>query len=337
MNSTRIKVPKSKYSNMLTFVVPTLNGLNRVNLVCSWLQHQHFQGHLIVVDGSKKRQNNWAKKWSFVTYIHVPGSSTQSAQFHGFQNVSTPFASIIGDDDFPVLNGCDSCISFLLENKEFGAAHGASSFIDFNKTQDIFESKAALNYWYCLETFFSGRYDQHSDYSSDSRLERIEEFSTNYIVSLFCIARTDLVKKVNNETINEIRDVHLGEIASSLGYIISAKIKKLPDLYLLRGLGKHRPNASSSAARHTALDMQDTNKDALKYIDHIGIDEQYRTLCLAIMISLRLKGFLKTSVLGLERDQTTLKYFIQEYRRLRLSVSPSNLVKLELFSWLRNK
>lgn len=329
-------MPKNKYSNMLTFVVPTLNGLNRVNLVCSWLQHQHFQGHLIVVDGSKKRQNNWAKRWSFVTYIHVPGCSTQSAQFHGFQNVSTPFASIIGDDDLPVLNGCDACIKFLLENKKFGAAHGASSFIDFNKTQDMFESKTALDYRYCFKTFFSGRYDMHSDYSSESCLERIEEFSTNYFVSLFCIARTDLVKKVNNETINEIQDVHLSEIVSSLGYVISARIKKLPDLYLLRGLGNHRPNASTSAARHTTLDIQDANKSALKYIGHIGVDERYRTVCLAIMISLRLRGFLKTSTLGLQRNQTPSKYFIQQYRRLKLSFSPSNLVKLELFSWLRN-
>lgn len=325
---------KSKYSNMLTFVMPTLNGLSRANLVCSWLQHQQFQGRLIVVDGSKKNQNNWSKRWNFVTYIHVPGSLTQNAQFHGFQNVSTPFASLIGDDDLPVLNGCDSCISFLLENKNFGAAHGASSFIDFNKTQDIFQSRTALNYWYCFKTFFSGRYDKHSDYSSDSCLERIEEFSTNYIVPLFCIARTDLVKKVNNKTLSEIRDTHLGEIASSLGYVISAKIKKLPDLYLFRGLGKHRPNASTSAIRHTALDLQETSKDALKYIDHIGINEPYRTACLAIMISHRLKGFLKTSALGLHQDQTPSKYFIQQYRRLKLSLSTSNLVKLELFSWL---
>jgi glycosyltransferase domain-containing protein len=322
---------------MLTFVMPTLNGLNRANLICSWLKHQHFQGHLIVVDGSKKRRSNWAKKWGFVTYIHVPGCSTQSAQFHGFQNVSTPFASIIGDDDFPVLNGCDRCINFLLENKKFGAAHGASSFIDFKKTQDIFDNKTSLDYWYFLKTFFSGRYDMHSDYSSDSCLERIEEFSTNYIVSLFCVARTDMVKKVNNEIINEIQDVHLSEIVSSLGYVISAKIKKIPDLYLLRGLGNHRPNASTSAARHTAPDIQDANKYALKYIDRIGVEKRYRALCLATVISLRLRGFMKTSALGLQKDQTPSKYFIQQFRRLKLSLRPSNLVKLELFIWLRKR
>ena len=203
--------------------------------------------------------------------------------------------------------------------------------------KDIFEGKTALGYWYCVKTFFSGRYDAHSDYSSDSCLERIEEFSTNYIVSLFCIARTDLVKKVNNETVNEIRDVHLSEIVSSLGYVISAKIKKIPDLYLLRGLGNHRPNASTSAVRHTALDIQDANKYALRYFDHIGIDERYRTVCLAIVISLKLAGFLKTSVLGLQRDQAPAKYFIQQYRRLCLCLHPSNLVKCELFFWLRKR
>ena len=322
---------------MLSFVMPTLNGFTRINLVCSWLHHQQFRGKLVVVDGSKKKHNELAELWDFVTYIHIPDCSTQSAQFHGFQNVETPFACLIGDDDLPILNGCDKCINFLLKNNDFGAAHGASSFLDFEKTQNIFERKAVLNFWYCLKTFFSGRYDRNSDYSADAYLERIREFHANYIVAVFCVARTSLVKKVNNNIINELNDVHLGEILSSFGYIISARIKKLPDLYLLRGLGSHRPNAMATASRHTDLDLKSANKYAREYLLTIGADEQVRTVCLALLITLRLKGFLKSSTLSLGRTQAFSRYFVQQIRRLKLSASPSNLVKISFLYWLKKQ
>lgn len=321
---------------MLTFVMPTINGFDRVNLVCSWLHYQHFGGHLIVVDGSQKTNDTLSKKWNFVKYIHIPGCSSPNAQFHGFQNVETPFACLIGDDDLPILDGCDKCINFLLRNNAYGAAHGSSSFFDFDSTQNIFKKKNKLDWRFCLKTFFSGRYDQHSDYSADSDLERLIEFRTNYIVSLFCIARTSLAKKANNEIISEIKDVHLSEILSSFGYIICDKIKKLPDLYLMRGLGKHRPNASASTSRHFELDIECVNQRTIEYLHSVNVDERYRRVCLALLIDTRLKDFLKrSSITHVDPQKKISTYCVQQLRRLRLCTSPSNLVKFSFLHWFK--
>ena len=322
---------------MLSFVMPTINGFHRVNLVCSWLHYQNFEGTLIVVDGSQKKHTQLEEAWSFVTYIHIPGCSSPSAQYQGFQSVKTPYACLIGDDDLPILNGCDKCIDFLSENSDYDAVHGSISFFDFEKTQCIFEKKAKLNYWYCVKTYFSGRYDKHSDYSADAYLERLNEFHTNYIVSLFCIARTSLAKTANNEIINAMEDVHMSEILSSFGYILTAKIKKVPDLYLMRGLGSHRPNASTAALRHTKLDIESANKYTLDYLSFLRLDERYMTTCLALLVDIRLKGFLKSSPLSPKRMKTLSSYFVQQTRRLALSISLSNLVKFSFIYWLKKK
>ena len=321
--------------SLLTYVMPSINAPERVEMVCSWLDYQGFNGKVVVVDGSLDNQRSKLTKWSFLDYQHYPASSSQAAQHLGFQRVKTPYVALIGDDDFPVLAGCQRLLNFLQQNKEYGAAHGAISFFDFNQTSRIFYGERKLNLKFLISTYFSGRYDRLSNLTSNSALRRAQAFESNYSVALFYIARTAIAKKANNEIIGETADIHLSEILSSFGYFYLARTMKFPDLFLLRGLGFHRPNATGNIARHTKLDLHYINGLIINYLELLNVKREERKILLAMIVIKRLETYLSQNRALEKPPRVKIKNYVsQQIRRLFLNLSSSNLIKISLINWL---
>lgn len=321
--------------NDLTFVVPSMDGLERLKLLCCWLQNQRFDGKLLIVDGSAQSQAHEFAKINFVRYHHLPGSSAQAAQYKGYKIAETEFVALLGDDDLPALDGCFDCLEFLRKTDEFDAAHGSASFIDFDSLLQICKSDKDASLWNSLKVIFAGRYDRYSDYSQLSAQERLSSFRKNYTVLLFCICRTSRAKIVNNEILATFDDVHLGEICSSLGMALTCRIKLLPTHFLFRGLGAHRPNSKVNEPRHLNINFEQISSNATSYINHLSGEKGLIKEAVSSILYFRLRGLMK----AFDEQAESNKYFSGFYihyqiRRVALLFSNAFYQRIKIIRWL---
>ena len=98
-----------------------------------------------------------------------------------------------------------------------------------------------------------------------------------------------MLKTLYNEAISTIRDIHLSEYAICYAHAALARSKYIPTLYMLRGIGKHRPNSKSDAQRHILEQTGYLEKRLHDFVKLLPLDPMHGGLIYRLAIGARYK------------------------------------------------
>ncbi len=317
----------------ISFIVPTLNGTQRLKLICEWLQLNKFCGKLIAVDATLDDQSFVFQKYSFVEYVHAPNSSPHLAFFLGLKKVKTEYVSLLGDDDFPMLTNVQKLCDFLDSNADFDSACSGAGFVDFN----FFSQGKPLSFLPTLRflvlNFFSAQYDSPVDLSSQNSRERLKRFLGNYAVTQFFVTRVSIIRSITPERFANFVDMSTSEISSNVAHAVFARTKKLSGIYLLRGLSEHRPNARKNHPRHRLDASGAVENDIAEYFSVLKLDEDISNIAIRQVLIHRYSEE-NQRLLDINQNNSKTIYLWHQVRRLKFVVIGFSIEKARFLTWL---
>lgn len=272
-------------SRQITFVVPTYNGLDRLQILCSWLWRQNFEGRLLAVVSDQNFSPKSFSNFAFVQFIHAPNTKILEAMRIGFNSVETKYSAYLGDDDLPTLEGVAVCCDFLEQNKEYGSAWGASGYINFLALQERVKAQKNSSLFQYLKVLISARYDNEIDLTHDQFRQRLHTLATHYNVSQFFVTRTALSKRLYGEAWSEISEPYLAERVWCFSHSILAKSKFLPVHFLTRGLGAHRPEQKKLTTGEQKIRWQKCENTIIKVANELSLTQKETSLLVSISCS----------------------------------------------------
>lgn len=146
--------------------------------------------------------------------------------------VTTPFAAIVDNDDFPVVHGLERCVSFLRGHQDFVACGGLIAGMTLEEDG---------------RTRFEPRKDLGS-IDAPTAAERLRRHFADYQVTWYDPARAEVLAAVLAEHARrDLRDVFLAEHLASHLLVARGPVRKIPDLMLVRQYDA--PGSTASIAR----------------------------------------------------------------------------------------
>ncbi len=213
---------------MITIVIPTKNRPDFLIRLLNYYAQTGYQHWLSIGDSSDpfhcERIKEAVKRFEGqlkIQYSYLPNYSIAQSIYRLNQDIQTPYAVLIADDDLLIPNGIEKCITFLEKSNEYHAAHGLGV---------LFLLKSVGPYGDLLDL---GNYKlgEVNDYTAS---RRIQSFIDNYFVCLFSVHRTAIWKEMWQQVMG-MEDTAFGaELLPCCLSAISGKIKKIDTLYLLR-------------------------------------------------------------------------------------------------------
>ena len=213
----------------LSFVTTSLNRTNNLIFQCEWLRKTNFLGHFIIVDASSENNLERFRAYSFVKYFNLPNVDAAEGAIFGFHKVKTPFSTFIGDDDIPMPNGYQKCVEFLKKNQHFASCRAAASFINHEKLMDEKYKSGVKGFTFFLRTILSNQYGRVVDISLKDKDRRLQEITTNYVVTHFFVTRSDVNKVIFGKSLTKIGDIHAFEYVTCLAHAFWYDQLKLED------------------------------------------------------------------------------------------------------------
>ena len=317
----------------LTFVIPTLNGTHRLLVLCQWLAHCNFNGTCIVLDATFLSQADKFEEYAFIEYLHIPKADTIECLTYGMQRVNTNFSAFLGDDDLPLLKSYEKCVSVLLTQKHLDSCYGHASFINFDELFYLETGGISRKFWFGVKTFIAPRYDRPVALDNCNAKVRLQNLADQYIVNQFFVTRTKLLKTLYNEPISTIRDTHLSEYAICYAHAALARSKYIPVLYMLRGIGNHRPNSRRNERRHILEQTGYVEKKLKDFVKLLPIDSIHSELVYRLALSNRYRNENKR-VLRDTLKQHPSVYFSDQFRRLCFVLGFQSGERVELVRWI---
>lgn len=317
----------------ISFIVPTLNGLHRLKVLCGWLEYSNFNGMLIIVDATIEDQRNDFTRHDFVEYVHAPASSPHLAFFLGLKKVKTKYVALLGDDDFPLLGNVQKLCNFLELNNSFDSARGHAGFVNLDFFARSDAKHRLSNFFFFVQNYFSARYDSSVDLSSEDAIERFKRFADNYIVAQFFISRTAVVKKINPQNFANFVDVNISEISNNVAHVLIARTKMIPGVYLLRGLSAQRPNANKNHPRHKLDTSGAVENDVDTYLRSLELDDAVLNLAKRQILVHRYLSE-NNRLLSIRPKYPKIIYMKHQFRRIAFVVSGFSVERARFLSWI---
>ena len=140
------------------------------------------------MDATDLSQADKFEKYSFIEYVHCPQTDAIESLALGMQRVNTDFCAFLGDDDLPLLNAYEKCVSVLISQEHVDSCYGHASFINFDELFDVTTGGLFQKFWFGLKTFAAPRYDRPVSLDSSDAKKRLQNLASQYIVSQFCNA-----------------------------------------------------------------------------------------------------------------------------------------------------
>ena len=134
--------------------------------------------------------------------------------------VKTPYAVFIADDDFLVPNGLLACVNFLEQHPDYVAAHGRGMIFSLQDSGVVGKLKELGPYRLPI-------------LEQDTAAVRLLTHLTHYTVTLFAVHRT-ATWKMMYASIENIKDKRFTELVPCCLSVVQGKIKQIECLYLLR-------------------------------------------------------------------------------------------------------
>lgn len=318
----------------LSFVVPSINGEERLLFICRWLQASDFTGKYIIVDATGEDGAACYKDFPFVQYLHRPETDAIEAAVIGMQTVETEFSAFIGDDDVPLLSGYGKCVEALCYNTEYDSSHGYASYFDVEDTLDFSRLSLQAKLFYALKLAASPRYDTTIDLSDANVSRRLANISTNYSVTQFYVTRTSLTQQLYSEVMADIGDIHISEYLLCYAQTAIARSLFVSSHYLMRGLGKYRPNSRPEEARHVFDPSGSVEKRARSFVDSLPVTPETANIIYWLSLSQRYRSAV-TNGLNIRHNVDVRKYVLHQIERLWFCISSQSIERLKFIWWLR--
>ena len=162
-----------------------------------------------------------------ITYIEGPELDSIASAKKVVESSATPYTVFLPDDDILVPNALYKCVDFLHANAEYSAACGLGVILRLQP-----DGPAG-------EIISLGRYRLPVN-EQPSAAQRITDYFNHYSPTLFCVARTDIMKQMYKDTDLFKDNSFGGEIFQSSFLVVCGKVKQLDCLYLVRQDHKRR-------------------------------------------------------------------------------------------------
>ncbi len=320
----------------LSFVVPSINGEERLLLICKWLQASNFTGKYIIVDATSEDRTACFEDFPFVKYLHRPKSDAIAAAVIGMQIVETEFSAFIGDDDVPLLSGYEKCVVALSRNTDYDSSHGYASYFDVKDSLEFSRLSLGSKLAYAIKLVASPRYDIGIDLSDANFDKRLAVIAMNYCVTQFFVTRTSLTQQLYNEVIANIGDIHISEYLLCYAQAAIARSLFVSSHYLMRGLGKHRPNSRVEEARHVLDASSSVEKKARFFVDSLSVTSETANLIYWLSLSQRYRSAIING-LNIKYSGNAKKYVLHQIKRLWFCSCFQSIERLKFIWWLRGE
>ena len=108
----------------ITLLIPTFN--NRHHYLTRILVYYRDlnAGFKIIIADSGPDPFAEAGNYSFLEYLHTPGSAYTNKMYRAINKITTPYTVMCADDDFITLNGINKCMEFLNHHSDYSSAQG---------------------------------------------------------------------------------------------------------------------------------------------------------------------------------------------------------------------
>lgn len=320
----------------LSFVVPSINGEERLLFICKWLQASNFTGRYIIVDATSEDRTACFEDFPFVQYLHRPKTDAIAAAVIGMQTVETEFSAFIGDDDVPLLSGYQKCVEALSRNTEYDSSHGYASYFDVEDSLEFSRLSLGVKLVHALKIFASPRYDTAIDLSDANVGRRLENIAMNYCVTQFFVTRTSITQQLYGEVMADIGDIHTSEYLLCYAQTAVARSLFVSSHYLMRGLGKHRPNSRLEAARHVLDSSGSVEKRVRFFVDSLSVTSETANLIYWLSLSQRYRSAIING-LNIKYGGNASKYVLHQIKRLWFCSSFQSIERLKFIWWLRRE
>lgn len=210
--------------NKLTIIVPTKGRPSYAKRAYEYWSNSKF--NVFIIDGSSqslKLTNN-----SNLSYIHKPIPFPDRLAYIS-EKISTDYTCLCSDDDFHLFSSLQESIKYLDQNNDYSAITGLC--LDFH----VKEGNISYN--------LSGTGFKDFSLSSDSEIERVSSYMSNYMPALTCsVMRSELWKISQNSYQSlDLPIFALGELMVNWIASYAGKCKALNKIMWLRSQGENIP------------------------------------------------------------------------------------------------
>jgi glycosyltransferase domain-containing protein len=233
-----------------------------------------FNGaRLVILDNSLNKKKDFIilmKEYRNVYYFDFPYSTVYAEKIAKGINLLTPtkYSIICAQDDFLSLQGVTESIVFLEKNPEFIVCKGESVVFDKKK---------------CFYSDFKGK-----SINNDFPLKRLRNHIINFSSTFYAVHRTDILKKIWEESLENTKDLRFGELLPSHLTAILGKIKtlRLPVVireassssdgrtsdslisFIKKGTFWHKYKKYRESLIHNSQELQENRFKCLYYLDY---------------------------------------------------------------------
>jgi len=322
--------------DMITLLIPTKNRTAFLNKTLRYYADNNFGGLLFIGDSSDsghieklkdmvqnlKGRVNIEYKW-YPQELNFTQCMNQM-----LQDVASPYASFIGDDDFLVPAAIKKCVEFLNSNAEYIGAHGVGARILVEKQGPHLKVNAISDY----------RLPPREEETASARLLKHMGNMSNV---LFSVYRTPILQKMFLNI--EIPDHSIaGDLLPGCLAVVSGKIKKLDCFNMVHLIHKGQNQAYrdifdwlTGPQWFPSYQMsRQILSDELSKTDNIDIDKAYPVVKKAFWsyLKYKLNNHYKTVYGSTELKQRlkgripALKKILDMGWKIKYKIAPANAV-----------
>lgn len=219
---------------IVNVLIPTFNRPDYLKRALDYYKKSGASFNFIIADSSNKPNKKINKKMISgyrglkIRYLdNFPDTLTLHPKLTGaVKFVNSKYCVFCPDDDFIFPDAIRKSITFLESHPDYSAAHG--TYLGYHLVNIPFLPK---------KVWLKIRYMPHT-ISKANPLERIDSHMKDYILVLWAVRRTTMVKKIyaefNKLDINPYLLPNLGELIPDVLTVVFGKVKNLNILYGVR-------------------------------------------------------------------------------------------------------
>ncbi len=271
-------------SDLLTLVLPIKGRAEFTFRIMEYFDHGRFPFKVIIADGGDdgavSSALSRAGNFPNVDYRYVKYPFDESYLHYYRKMVSallevrTPYAFLIDNDCFPVIEGLHESVAFLESHPGYSTCRG--QHIDFH-LNSFSNNASALLYGSSISInpdYFDRKNTIWSSFESDSPLERILEWSHCMNVMFYNVHRTrTLIEAWEFLSVNDCLDLILCELATALSALVCGKSKVIDIPFIMKQQNSPDSVSKDMIRRMDILDrvfVEKWTRDINQLINHIA-------------------------------------------------------------------
>jgi glycosyltransferase domain-containing protein len=209
-----------------TLIIPTYNRPESLGRLLRYLRSQGAQFQIRILDSSRpaERAANRAAIASVglrCVHAEYPEDMHPFDKFReGIASTETPICSLCADDDVPILSGVIPSVKWLVDHKDYSAAHGYYFQFGLNGRE-----LRLANFTYYTPSM-----------TEKEPLSRLHHLMRHYQALTYATYRTEILLKIF-KIVRPVESILARELLSSALAVVMGKVARVPVIYHGRSLG----------------------------------------------------------------------------------------------------